>query len=712
VAGFNGGVHILNISDPENPFTVHTMPPYNGIERSRAVAVAGNWLLTAARAWASHDITAPSSPQGGYAYFFANDTYDVAVDGNYAYTVWTSFGARAYDLTNLPQMPAAGWFLRSGSIQNDARGVAVDGDYFYVADRNIGLVIWDISDPTVSGSTPTGEVATPGNATKVDVAWPYAYVADDSGDLQIIDVSNPASPFIASSVATPGNVMDVLVSGDYAYLADYYGGLRVVDISDPLLAVEVYDAPTAGPAIGVELLGDLAYVAAGPAGVEIIRVSQRLFDTSRNKAQSARINPELRDVLMYKIVSDVPLWIDVTADDGANWELAVPDSWVPFGNPGNSLKWRAYLEFAPPPMDNPSVDWIDIEWLYDIPVIESIVDVGNDQGRAVRLEWVRSGYDHTGSATAIVEYAVYRRIDEDLALKAEDPAGPATGPAAGSAAGSAAGPAAGLAAGPEQAPAYPPGNWEFITTVPADCEESYAVSVPTAADSTIDEGMYYSAFFVRARTATPGEYFDSAPDSGWSVDNLAPHVPLGLAVAYNSPSGNELTWEECTDEDFQYFRIYRGMSQDFVPTPDDCVHNTTSTSWTDAVEEGWMYYYKVSAVDFSGNESEPAAPATATGAETPEIPETTFLAQNYPNPFNPSTLIRFGLKEAGHVSLRIYDAAGRLVAVLVNESRPAGAYEALWNGMEKSGSEAASGVYFYRLEAGDFLETRKMILLK
>ena len=55
--------------------------------------------------------------------------------------------------------------------------------------------------------------------------------------------------------------------------------------------------------------------------------------------------------------------------------------------------------------------------------------------------------------------------------------------------------------------------------------ESYAIDAPTLADSTISDGMHYSTFFVRARTATPGEYFDSLPDSGYSVDNLAPAVP-------------------------------------------------------------------------------------------------------------------------------------------------------------------------------------------
>ena len=79
---------------------------------------------------------------------------------------------------------------------------------------------------------------------------------------------------------------------------------------------------------------------------------------------------------------------------------------------------------------------------------------------------------------------------------------------------------------------------------------------------------------------------------------------------------------------------------------------------------------------------------------------------------NPSTTIAFGLKKSGYVSLRIYDASGRLVKELVDETRPVGSYTVEWNGRENKGSDTASGVYFYRLIAGEFKETKKMILLR
>ncbi len=88
-------------------------------------------------------------------------------------------------------------------------------------------------------------------------------------------------------------------------------------------------------------------------------------------------------------------------------------------------------------------------------------------------------------------------------------------------------------------------------------------------------------------------------------------------------------------------------------------------------------------------------------------PEKYFLQQNFPNPFNPSTNLEFEIPELGFVSLKVYDALGKVVRTLVNENRPAGYYN-----VEFDGSDLPSGVYFYRLEAGKFAETKRMILLK
>jgi hypothetical protein len=94
------------------------------------------------------------------------------------------------------------------------------------------------------------------------------------------------------------------------------------------------------------------------------------------------------------------------------------------------------------------------------------------------------------------------------------------------------------------------------------------------------------------------------------------------------------------------------------------------------------------------------------------IPENYFLGQNYPNPFNPSTIIRFGLPKSSHVSIKIYNILAKEVRELVNSDIDAGKKSVLWNGKDNSGSLLSSGIYIYELRAGDFRDSKKMILLK
>ena len=88
-------------------------------------------------------------------------------------------------------------------------------------------------------------------------------------------------------------------------------------------------------------------------------------------------------------------------------------------------------------------------------------------------------------------------------------------------------------------------------------------------------------------------------------------------------------------------------------------------------------------------------------------PKTFNMAQNYPNPFNPSTTIQFRIPAFSFVNLKVYDVMGKEVATLVNEARPAGSYE-----VEFDGNALASGIYYYQIKAGNFLEIKKMLLLK
>jgi len=89
------------------------------------------------------------------------------------------------------------------------------------------------------------------------------------------------------------------------------------------------------------------------------------------------------------------------------------------------------------------------------------------------------------------------------------------------------------------------------------------------------------------------------------------------------------------------------------------------------------------------------------------------LHQNIPNPFNPVTTIAYDVPNAGtHVAIRIYDTTGRLVRTLVDRKEAAGSHDVTWDGRDQFGTAVSSGVYFYKMTAGSFVESRRMVLLK
>jgi len=90
-----------------------------------------------------------------------------------------------------------------------------------------------------------------------------------------------------------------------------------------------------------------------------------------------------------------------------------------------------------------------------------------------------------------------------------------------------------------------------------------------------------------------------------------------------------------------------------------------------------------------------------------------YAEHNTPNPFNPLTTVNYGVPDpGGRVRLAIYDLAGRRVRLLLDEEKAPGDYAAIWRGRDDAGRELGSGVYFYRLEIGEFMVERKMVMLK
>jgi hypothetical protein len=124
--------------------------------------------------------------------------------------------------------------------------------------------------------------------------------------------------------------------------------------------------------------------------------------------------------------------------------------------------------------------------------------------------------------------------------------------------------------------------------------------------------------------------------------------------------------------------------------------------------EGNIQLYKASLSDNSGN----LVQARISLDENQEVPERFTLFQNYPNPFNPETNISFSLPEESEVNLKIYNLRGQLIKVLVNSRLKPGLHVFTWDGKDESGRDLSSGIYFYRLIAGEYSGAKKMVRIK
>jgi hypothetical protein len=203
----------------------------------------------------------------------------------------------------------------------------------------------------------------------------------------------------------------------------------------------------------------------------------------------------------------------------------------------------------------------------------------------------------------------------------------------------------------------------------------------------------------------------SSPDLSYAL--LGNFIPVELISFAGITSGNniQLNWCTATELNNAGFEIYRrNPSSDWIKIG-FVEGNGTSTelneyNFTDNNVTSGKYVYRLKQIDFDG---------TFEYSNLVEVeistPTKFSLEQNYPNPFNPSTRIEYQVSGISHVTLKIYDVLGNEIATLVNEEKPAGTYEVEFNSAS-SNVHPASGIYFYQLKAGDYLNTKKMILMK
>ncbi|MDQ7799614.1 MAG: T9SS type A sorting domain-containing protein [Candidatus Edwardsbacteria bacterium] len=389
-----------------------------------------------------------------------------------------------------------------------------------------------------------------------------------------------------------------------------------------------------------------------------------------------------------------------TAAGNQYYPTIVSDGWG-----GAIIPWNDYRSGTNYDIYAQRVDRYDGSYFgRNAPAIIGAQDIPNDQGGYVNLQWTPSYLDIYPDTT-VSFYSLWRSLTGDAAksliskgaiqVEASDITLDFIGPA--------------YRLTELDSKTY---AWEWIANIPwQHYLTAYSYTMPTLCDTLTGE-MAWHYFFVSAQTDDPLLYWDSHPDSGYSADNLAPAKVINLSGSIAKTQFTVLlNWTANTVGDLMNYKIYRSTSSSFVPNDSDQIGTSVDTVYVDSVSDG-VYYYKVAAVDIHNNIG-PASEVWGTGSlgvtGKPDgaLPTVYALQNAYPNPSRGQTTFKYQLPRESKVSLTVYNVVGQTVKRFDIGAQPAGYHQISWND-----NLLPNGVYFYRLQAGSYSATRKLVLLK
>ena len=634
---------------------------------------------------------------------------DIALSGDYAYLVHFK-NLRIINVSD-PSSPqlVGSYDMLSGNV----RGIAISGGYAYVADASEGLKIIDVNNP--AAPTLIGKYDTQGFAFEVAVSGDYAYIADSNRGVQIINVSNPANPTLAGSYDTPGSASDIVLSVGHACLADFDGGLQVINIVNP--SVPSFAANLKMPSYAEEIAGSGNYIAVGQdrSVVDLIDISD-----PRNPVLAGRSygNPSIEDLDFEGkrafVLEDFSRYLRIYQfqPEGPAPILISSQRKLDFGsvNVGDSRE----LTFTITNLGDADLIINNITRLSGTsdfnlaaPISFPVIIKSGDPPLSVTIDFSPSS-EGEKIDTLNISSNDAENPDMYIVLK-------------------------GKGKTPLSTPilASPPDGSMGISTNPklswnvSSGATSYRLQVSTDAtfSTTVvnQNGIIDTSYTVIGLTNNTEYYWrvnamNAGSTSDWSIVwsfitiIATPTLISPSDGAVNQPTTLTLRWNPIIGA--MTYRIQVSTDSMFTTTVVDDSTITSTFRQIGPLANNTSYYWHVKAKNTGGispySEIWHFTTGISTGVQANEaIPSEFSLSQNYPNPFNPITTIRYELPKATHVALKVYDIMGDEITVLVNKNKDAGVHHVQFNA-----ANLPSGVYFYRLQAKDFVTTRKCILLK
>ena len=635
------------------------------------------------------DFTDPANPHEINRMYLPGQTYRIKIVGQYAYIAGVGEGMQIVDISD----PSEPLLIHTLTEASNIYDLEIVNDLAYIADGSKGLCIYHILNPYDPAFIYRGA----GAGQDITISGNRLYAA--SGNLRIFGLDNPQLPELLGSIEFEMGCDRVAVQGDYAYIGTFSQGLFVYDISDPAAPIPCCNIP--GSVRAMAISGNIACMAGYGTEMMILDIS--------NPYEVVQIADYPIDHLCDAIVLDDNLallannWIGVEAIDltvpAQPTRLSIvetPPPTITFKVTGNILYTNQLNIIDISDRQRPQIlGRLDLP--ISFPELDTYGDyllLGGSEGELYIVEVSNAAEPSIISTYSAGSYIRDVKVEDDFAyltvydsgmqiLDISEPEHPVN--------------VATFTIDDDQpSDLFIQGNYAYIAY------QNTGLVIVDITDpvnpefvSNLAVNGYCSHVYIRDQYA-----YLAASNAYYIIDISDVHDPEQVSAWGSQGSARGIY----SDGHYVYMANTDLWIIDISDLP-NCyeVARRVTPGWSEEIYADSGYIYLADRSSFMIFRFNP----TGIDDNLSELPSSFALGQNYPNPFNARTEIKFDLKLEADVQLTIYDILGRHIKTLLDSHRPAGSYNIIWDA-----AELPSGIYFYKLQAGDITESRKCLLLK